>query len=606
MKVLVLHNNNLPSFLLLDSKTKDIYIKSISVALPETDIPDFDTFISKIMIDGNGANLKKERYDIIILPFNTTENNIEYTGLRILAHLRLTREWNCLSTPVLFLGPDTTDEVNQFCELGSLLYSFNVFKSTKNKQEDVLELLRRINEETSTIENVEDTPAYRDFLKRMKSLSAPANYVTHHSIANEWAIMRWNDMMTNPVELPDVTFTTMLYYKYLRALYGDSQKMKKWLKNQGLSNLEKIENIERGKKLVLIDDEWNKGWADILAKIAKSSGFEFKNCKIKKEWDRETLVNNVNSFVDNNDADCYLLDLRLHDSDFDEAYLKKNELRLSGYEILDHIKLNNEANPVIVFSASNKLWNFKNTVWDYKDENSLKEKEGALGYVLKETPESSLKARESYNIYCDFVNAIRLSFKLSKWKEVVKKQKDLKNIFPDASILDEFVKLALLDKGKNNNSLLKACLINLWTFVEEYISERYSIIPTEQGGFKQLYSKKDNKKWGIVSNRIFVKKQRIINTNYCKIIEAWYNTGNLVNILSGFEEVDNSKFGITLCSLYLIYNIEERILNDILIPLGNIRNEMSHESGKVDLSLEMLYVFYFKIIVPIIEKDSMK
>lgn len=603
MKVLVLHNNNLPSFLLLESQTKDISIRSVSVALPETDIPDFDTHISNRMSDEHGANLKRDNYDIIILPYNTTENNIEYTGLRILAHLRLTRDWNCMSVPILFIGPDTTDEMDQFCELSSLLYSFNVFRSSKNKQEDVFKMLRWINKETKPVENVEDTPEYKDFLKRMKSLSAPANYATHHSLANEWAIMRWNDMMTNPVELPNNEFTKMLYYKYLRALYGDSQKIKKWLKKQGLINLEKIDYIEREKKLVLIDDEWNKGWAAIIAYIAKSSGFKFENCAIKKKWDRNTLINNVEDFIDNNDADCYLLDLRLHETDFDEVFLKNNSLRLSGYEILDHIKKNNEANSVVIFSASNKLWNFKKTVWNYKDEEKLKEKEGAIDYVLKETPESSLKAQESYNIFYGFVNAIRLSFNLSKLKEVVNKQKKLKSLYPNASILDEFVRLVLFDKGKNSNSLLKACLMILWTFVEEYISKRYSIIPTERGAYQQLYSKIDNANCGIVSNRIFIKKQKITNTGYSRILEARCKVMNQTTLLSGFEEVDNSKFGITLCSFFLIYNIDEKIINNILIPLGNVRNKMSHESGEVDLSLKMLYDFYFKIIVPIIEHD---
>lgn len=605
MNVLVLHNNNLPNYLLLSFEINDIVIKSVSVKLPETDVQDFDTFISDFLSNQNKSNPLCQ-YDMIVLPFNTTVNNLEYTGLRIAAHLRLTREWNCMSTPILFLGPDTFQEISQFSELGSLLNSFNVFISSKNKQEEIIDMLRWIKENTKAKDIIEDSPEYKDFLKRMKSISAPANYATHHSLANEWAIMRWNDIMTDPVELPNNDFTKMLYYKYLRALYGDSQKIKKWLKKQGLANLERIDNIEGGKKLVLIDDEWNKGWADIIAHIADVSGFDFEKCEVKKEWDRDTLVKEVNTFVDNNDADCYLLDLRLHDSDFDTEYLKKNDFRLSGYEVLDHIKSNNEANPVIVFSASNKLWNFKNTVWNYKDENSLKEKEGAFDYILKETPESASKARVSYDIYCDFVNAVRLSFKLSELKEVVKKQKNFKNIYPDASILDEFVKLALLDKGKNNNSLLKACLMNLWTFIEGYIRERYTIIPTEQGGFRQLNSRNDNINWGMVSNRIFVKKQKITNTSYYKILEAWHNTENQVNILPGFEEVDNSKFGITLCSLYLIYNIEERIVNNILIPLGNIRNKMSHESGEVDLSLKMLYDLYFKIIVPIIEQDYKK
>ena len=92
----------------------------------------------------------------------------------------------------------------------------------------------------------------------MKSISAPANYATHHSLANEWAIMRWNDMMTNPVDIPDKDFAKMLYYKYLRALYGNSQDLEGSKNNN--KNIEEIGDFRFGKKLALIDDEWGKGW----------------------------------------------------------------------------------------------------------------------------------------------------------------------------------------------------------------------------------------------------------------------------------------------------------------------------------------------------------
>ena len=609
MKVLVLHNNNLPSFLLIDSQIENVSIKSISVALPETDIPDFDSHISNILIDGNRVNLKNESFDIIILPYNTTENCIEYTGLRILAHLRLTREWNCLSTPILFLGPDTTDEVNQFCELGSLLCSFNVFKSSKNKLEDVLKILKWINQRTIAIDNVEDTQEYKDFLKRMKSLSAPANYATHHSLANEWAIMRWNDMLTNPVEISNNDFSKMLYYKYLRALNGDSQKIKKWLKKQGLNNLERIDDIEGGKKLVLIDDEWKKGWADIIDHIAKVSGFEFEKCEIKKEWDRDTLINEVKSFVDDNDADCYMLDLRLHDSDFDKDYLNTNNLKLSGYDILDYIKSNNEANPVIVFSASNKLWNFKKTVWDYKDE-FLNEKEGAFDYILKETPESALKARESYNIYSDFVNAIRSSFKLSKLKKIVSKQNDLKKVYPDMSLFDEFVKLVLLDKGRDNHSVKKACLMTCMTFLEDYIKDRYEFISTGFDLAKKLQLAQTDKYGGAtietdVTKHVFLRREKKLNSDNYEIIDSYYTVDN-TEPESCYVSVFNKDIGLLLSVLFIQYKFNRSDIKTFFLPIRNKRNAISHELNNVSIGYQELYDFYFKIIVPIIEKDNPK
>ncbi len=609
MNILVLHNNNLPSFFLKkDEKNplpKDIIITAVSVTLPKTDIPDFDSHISNVLI---GTKKDRKIYDIIILPFNTTDNDLEYTGLRILAHLRLTKELNYVSTPILFVGPDTFQEVNQFCELGCLLNSFNVFISSINNQEEIISILRWIDKYTEIKDDIEDSSEYRDFLKRMKALSAPANYATHHSLANEWAIMRWNDMMSDSIILPNNDFTNMLYYKYLRACHGDSQKMAKWLKNNNHTNLEIIEGIPKGKKLVLIDDEWGKGWDLILQHIADNSGIIYDSCKIKKEWNRETLISNVKDYVDKNDADCYLLDLRLHDSDFDKVFLNKNKLRLSGYEILDHIKENNEANPVVVFSASNKLWNFKNTVWNYKI--SLLPKEGALDYVLKETPESVLNASDSYKLYNNFRNAIKISFKLSVLKNIVTKQKELKEIYPKISSIDEFYKLVLLDKGCDKPSIQKACLMNLMTFLEDYVKDRYEFLATGNGQTERLQLAQTEDFGGHtieanVKEHIFVKRHQKENSNYSDIIDSYY-TSECSEPMSLYVAINNKDIGLLLSVLYIKYRFNCEDINTYFLPMKNKRNTISHESNNITLSYNELYDFYFKIIVPVIEHDHKK
>lgn len=589
MKVLVLHNNNLPEFLLRSAKLEDVNVKSISVALPETDVPDFDSHISQKMVDEYGANLIKECYDIIILPYNTTENDLEYTGLRILAHLRVTREWNCMATPIMFLGPDTLLEVNQFCELGGLLNTFNVFTSSITKQEDLITKLRWIKNETKTIESIETTPEYKAFLKRMKSLSAPANYTSHHSLANEWAIMRWNDMMSRPVDLPDNGFTHILYYKYLRALYGVSQGIEGI--KQEHESIEIIKGIESGKKLVLIDDEWEKGWATILNHIAESSGFDFKSCDIKKEWNRNTLIKKVRQFIDehNKDTDCFLLDLRLHDNDFKENESEK--ANLTGFEILDYIKKKNKANPVVIFSASNKIWNLQHVT-----ENKTK---GAIGYVLKETPESALNARESFKLYEDFVKAIKVSFQLSKLKPVVEKQSELKKIFQDVESLDEFVNLTLLDKGTNNNSFLKACSLILMTFLEEYLKKRFFLQKDDNTKITQLFEIEHNCPKGDVTCRVstwFDEDNSIKETNFTKNKERYRKP-----FTEPFKDI-----GLIISSLYLVYNLNVKDVNDYFVPIRNARNIIAHTSKKINITFDQLYDFYFKIIVPVIEHDHKK
>ena len=102
MKALVLHNNNLPREFLVNSSEDNISITSKSVAVDSANPLPFDTFISKRLSNRDDIDLSKH-YDIIILPYNTTENYLEYTGLRIAAHLRFAKE--CMSTPILFLVP---------------------------------------------------------------------------------------------------------------------------------------------------------------------------------------------------------------------------------------------------------------------------------------------------------------------------------------------------------------------------------------------------------------------------------------------------------------------------------------------------------------------
>ena len=97
-----------------------------------------------------------------------------------------------------------------------------------------------------------------------------------------------------------------------------------------------------------------------------------------------------------------------------------------------------------------------------------------------------------------------------------------------------------------------------------------------------------------------------MNTVYNKIVDTDYITGSSASIPHGYEEVDNSKFGLTLCSLYLKYRIDKNVINNIVVPLDGIRNDVSHKPGKVNLKIKQLYDFYFKIIVPIIEQDSKK
>lgn len=370
MNVLVLHNNNLPNYLLLSFEINDIVIKSVSVKLPETDVQDFDTFISDFLSNQNKSNPLCQ-YDMIVLPFNTTENNLEYTGLRIAAHLRLTREWNCMSTPILFLGPDTIQEINQYSELGCLLNTYNIFFSSKNKQEEIIDMIKWIKENTKQIVNIEGSPEYKGFLKRMKSLSAPANYSSHHSIANEWGAdvlgrVVMGDDFNNTFVSP--TIKNSLFFKYLIATTNSHRLVLGLSQKQSSHQSFKID--ASGKRILLIDDEADKGWEYVLSKML--------NVRIdvisEKVVDYKSLSAESKKKILTNDYDLIFLDLRLNGGDEENV---SNPKDFSGMKILSTIK--NDINggiQVIIFTASNKAWNMKALL-----------DAGADGYYIKESPE---------------------------------------------------------------------------------------------------------------------------------------------------------------------------------------------------------------------------
>ena len=102
MKVLVLHNNNVPFFLRNPRcpQIGEVFFEAKMLKYDSNiETRGFDSYVSSQL-----AFLKDSSYDIILLPFTLSdENYLEYTGLRIAVHIRLTPSWKKLTTPILFI-----------------------------------------------------------------------------------------------------------------------------------------------------------------------------------------------------------------------------------------------------------------------------------------------------------------------------------------------------------------------------------------------------------------------------------------------------------------------------------------------------------------------
>jgi CheY-like chemotaxis protein len=120
-------------------------------------------------------------------------------------------------------------------------------------------------------------------------------------------------------------------------------------------------------KILLIDDEANNGWKEIIEKVF------FENLNISATDD---LIQ-AKKLVAENKYDMIFLDLRFGENDHKSIIISE----FAGYKLLiDHIRHEisavNFSTPVIVFSASNKIWNIHEML-----------NQGADDYYIKEHPD---------------------------------------------------------------------------------------------------------------------------------------------------------------------------------------------------------------------------
>ena len=590
MNILLLHNNNVPFSFISENWDDDIDLK-IEILKPSTDDNDYDVFVSQQLESIFFNNI----FDLIILPYSFSEYNpIEYTGLNVAAHIRLTPEWNHSRKPILFVGPEEAKQVAKLSEMGSILFSPGICSTRTNSLPNLTKGIKEL-----SLGDITDSD-FDDFLNRIQ-IPRPSNYATHHSIANEWAVMRWGNDVINwgEQEKPVIgakSFTSMLYFKYLIAKSGSRDRITKtWKRNHGATPI--IDGIS-GKVIAYIDDEYDKGWSKLLSIIFENSGAKLHVYdKFKEHKEREDLISSINDFVDNVNADCYLLDLRLHDDDFEKEHWRN----LTGHEVAKHIKNSNIGNQIVVFTASNKIWNLKEAIF----------KIGVSGYSMKESPELNLKRQESLGLYQEFANAIRQACKMSYLKEIVNKQSRLKSILPSITQLDNIVNLLSIDQGENDRYLLGAAMLSEMVFIEDFIKNQlgYELLSTGEGLTLKvsLCSKKAKYPYQqLVTGHIFFKRIQI--GLHSIVIDVSEYNATPETAPSGMCDVTGSDISLVVAVLMIIFNLPRRVVKQY-VDLKFIRNTQiahpndSHNDEK-KLSAEQIVDFYHNVIYPIVLKSK--
>lgn len=288
-------------------------------------------------------SLSEKEYDNIFVPLCFGQTLSDFNGLKLATHIRCTPTKNQLKRIFIygFASLDYLLEHEYFNILKTkniqfVTYSKKAFGDAANRNFDSLKL-----EELSKE------------IKKLK-LDPPLNYVDSHSIANEWAIHQWAKTIgcDETEELKNVfhNVSYTLYFKYLRTIHPITKLGALPEKNLKI-------DYKGNPKVLLIDDEAEKGWYEVLAFLLGDLnniytdflGVDFKN--LSSDEIIEKSIDKI--FTD--DIDVVILDFRLNPSDFEK--IKSDEI--TSIKLLKELKKINPGIQVIIFSATNKAWNLQ-------------------------------------------------------------------------------------------------------------------------------------------------------------------------------------------------------------------------------------------------------
>lgn len=581
MNILAIHNDNLPDFSIRD---ENIQIKELKLEPPVADFDNYDEFVSDVL--GKEFKQNKNNYDLIVLPYSlSSKNYMEFSGITVALHIRLTKDWNHTKKPILFVGPDKPEEVMKFSSLGNFLNTSFVFKTSKKEESDFMRMFEYIRDK---IPNEMSNSQYEQFINRIH-IEAPANY-GRHALANEWCILRWSKIL-NMKCLEH--FSRSLFFKYNIMKIGKPQTIKKdWVSAHQLAG--KISGIE-GRTIAYIDDEWEK-WNDVLNKvISENSNANFEVCNVfDKSKEREDLISDIHKWIDRIDADCWLIDLRLHDSDF-----AKNA-EISGHKISEYIKTKNKGNQIVIFTASNKIWNQKKELLEINKDINIPL---AKGYALKESPVMNLLKDESLNLFNQFTMQVKEAVEMSYLKELVNIQRDLVKKTDLVKGVDSYIDLLLFDNNRKQNDILKSCLLIQIVFLETYLKDRFVVSCDEKTKeTTHIWNKYMKECKGIFINKtIWVKTEK--NAGHSNIIDIDINSGPL-SAKPGFELLKgDNDFALIIAACKMFYNFSEDVLR-LIVRFKNERNtKVAHNGGPTEITIEDLVNFHKNVIAPIINYD---
>lgn len=465
-------------------------------------------------------------------------------------------------SPILFVSRATQDIMLGYKFTPVILTGSVAFELPENVA-DALEIMQPLSFE-------EYKTKFLDIIKILPNATEG-----RHSLANQWgADVLSRFVIGNEINNELIRKARLsLYFRYVRALSLSSHEIENFVK--GVENCfvpisSKNINFE-GKKILLIDDEADKGWDDVLRTILPVPNSDFKTFQ-EQVPDYESLSDAARKEIESGKYDLIFLDLRMNGV-AEEEMLEPNDF--SGMKILTAIKEQNKGNQVIMFTASNKAWNMRALL-----------EAGADGYYIKESPEYSFPASYSENNALELCNSINQCLENGYLRKVYQKVKQVKKLIQESRCFEDRtdeilgsidVAYDLLSKSNVKTKYKVYSYLQLFFVIEEYVKMPSLFDLTE----KDLYLYNGETRYRILKD----KESRGKETFYQSVISM--KNGHYVLKQDEYR----GRFLETnfLVSALLIFKFgEENSASHQWTKIYTLRNDFAH-SKVVNISSEDYY-----------------
>lgn len=422
------------------------------------------------------------QYDAIYIPLCMGETLSDYLGLRLAMFFKL------------------SDTANKY----SHIFIYGVVNSSMLLKNECVEVLKMpgvnyvLADATSLIKSTQlirkiKKDEYRLGLKSIH-LNIPTNIGDNHSIANKWAISRWSLALGDideAIQKNNDEIYSSLYFRYLSALYPPKEVTRLGEKSLLITKGEK--NLEQGipnLNILYVDDEADEGWYELLCHIIYDENnidFDYVGHQLKSMTEIE-IVNHVMKKIKSSDTNVVILDLRLHSHDFNDTSI----MDITGYKLLKDIKQYNRGIQVLMFSATNKIWNLQ-----------ALQNAGVDGFIMKEAPEVSNGEDTTTQSICQLVNSLsecsKHTYRKSLWETIQNEKEFIKKLRRKNIINLEYAKavevlLTMTEDALFSKDLQYAyatAFMNLFRIIEatanEWIDQKAVIEEMDSGEVRSYY-----------------------------------------------------------------------------------------------------------------------